>query len=308
MAVYENYSPYDDGVGYSDAPKVDPPRAEPARVTLALNWAGAAVSLSLVVGLSVWAWQLTMRDVSGVPVIRALEGPMRIAPEDPGGSQADHQGLAVNRIAAGEEAEPAAERIVLAPAPVELAELDFASASTPEASTAEANGAEALPTPDAASAATLELFAALQAGVSDAETALDGAQTAPATGLARSPRPTLRPADRRVASVATANDADPVAAASLSDELDPAGLPEGTRLVQLGAFDDLETARREWARLSGAFPDFFNGRPRVVQSAVSGGREFIRLRAAGFDDLSDARRFCTALLAEGTACIPVTVR
>ena len=235
MAVYENYSPYDDGVSYSDAPQVDPPQAEPARVTLALNWAGAAVSLSLVVGLSVWAWQLTMRDVSGVPVIRALEGPMRIAPEDPGGSQAEHQGLAVNRIAAGEEA-------------------------------------------------------------------------APATGLTRSPRPTVRPADRRVAAISTANDADPVETAALSDELDPTGLPEGTRLVQLGAFDDLETARAEWTRLSGAFPDFFNGRPRVVQSAVSGGREFIRLRAAGFDDLSDARRFCTALLAEGTACIPVTVR
>lgn len=299
MAVYENYSPYDDGVSYSDAPRVNPPQAEPARVTLALNWAGAAVSLSLVVGLSVWAWQLTMRDVSGVPVIRALEGPMRIAPEDPGGSQAEHQGLAVNRIAAGEEAAPAAERIVLAPAPVELAELDFASASTPEASEA-----EVLPTPDAASAATLELFEALEEGVLEAETE----QAAPATGLTRSPRPTVRPADRRVAAISTANDADPVETTALSDELDPTSLSEGTRLVQLGAFDDLETARAEWARLSGAFPDFFNGRPRVVQSAVSGGREFIRLRAAGFDDLSDARRFCTALLAEGTACIPVTVR
>jgi hypothetical protein len=56
------------------------------------------------------------------------------------------------------------------------------------------------------------------------------------------------------------------------------------------------------------FPDYFAGRGRVVQQATSGGREFYRLRAHGFDDLSDARRFCTALLAQGAACIPVTVR
>jgi len=303
MAVYENYAPFNEAGGYSEPTQtyVHPP--EPARLTLALNWAGAAVSLSLVVGLSVWAWQLTMRDVSGVPVIRALEGPMRIAPEDPGGSQADHQGLAVNRIAAGQEAAPGPERIVLAPPPVELAQLDFASASTPDASAADSadtNAPEALPTPDAAAAATVELFAALEAS-------LNG-EASPSSGIQTSPRPRLRPTDTRVAALTTANDAGPASAANLAEELDPANLAEGTRLVQLGAFDDVETARREWSRLSAAFPDFFGDRPRVVQAAVSGGREFIRLRAAGFDDLSDARRFCTALLAEGTACIPVTVR
>nr|MCW1951240.1 SPOR domain-containing protein [Octadecabacter sp.] len=32
------------------------------------------------------------------------------------------------------------------------------------------------------------------------------------------------------------------------------------------------------------------------------------LRATGFSDLSDARRFCAAMSAEGAACIPVVVR
>jgi hypothetical protein len=85
------------------------------------NWAGALLSVGLVVGMSVWAFQLLMRDVSGVPVIEALEGPMREPPADPGGTQAPHQGLAVNRIAEGEEAQPVPDRLVLAPPPIELA-------------------------------------------------------------------------------------------------------------------------------------------------------------------------------------------
>ena len=78
--------------------------------------------------------------------------------------------------------------------------------------------------------------------------------------------------------------------------------------MQLGAYEDAATARREWGRLTAAFPDFFAGRDRVVQRAVSGGRPFFRLRAHGFADIADARRFCTALLAEDAPCIPVTVR
>ncbi len=51
-----------------------------------------------------------------------------------------------------------------------------------------------------------------------------------------------------------------------------------------------------------------NGKDRLIQRAESGGRTFYRLRAMGFDDLADARRFCSALVAEEAACIPVVVR
>ena len=36
------------------------------------------------------------------------------------------------------------------------------------------------------------------------------------------------------------------------------------------------------------------GKLRVIQTAESGGRTFYRLRAAGFADEADARRFCSA--------------
>ena len=56
------------------------------------NFAGAAVSLALIAGLSVWGYKLVMRDVSGIPVVRAAEGEMRVRPADPGGQLARNTG------------------------------------------------------------------------------------------------------------------------------------------------------------------------------------------------------------------------
>jgi hypothetical protein len=93
-------------------------------------------------------------------------------------------------------------------------------------------------------------------------------------------------------------------------DVDPATLPAGARLVQLGAFDNEGLARSEWDRLALKFGQLLNGKGRVVQEAESAGRAFWRLRASGFADLDDARRFCSAVLAEEPAlhCVPVAVR
>ena len=75
--------------------------------------AGAIVFLGLVAVMGTWAWRLGTRDAAEVPVIKAMAGPSRVAPDDPGGLQAAHQGLEVNAVLAGQPApaprvEPAA--------------------------------------------------------------------------------------------------------------------------------------------------------------------------------------------------------
>ena len=92
------------------------------------NLAGAAISLALLVGVGVWGYKLMVRDVSGVPVVRALDGPMRIQPENPGGRPADNQGLAVNAVAADGAAEAPADTLILAPQPVDLTAEDAPAA------------------------------------------------------------------------------------------------------------------------------------------------------------------------------------
>ena len=300
---------YEDGPARRGAPAQG---AAPMGVAAILNWVGALMSVGLILGMAIWAWQLTVRDVSEVPVIRALEGPMRVAPEDPGGSITTRQGLTVNRITEGEEAEPAAERIVLAPAPLDLEEIDLSSASLPDAAEPVA------PASEEETQALIEqlLEEAVPLEPVDAAPVTDATAVVPprpviavipasVPGPSQSLRPPLRPESLPVVAAAVTPAAAP--AAEITD-LDAASLASGTRLVQLGAFDDAETARDEWDRLSRANPDFFRDKGRVIQQAVSGGREFFRLRAQGFSDLSDARRFCTALNAQGAPCIPVTVR
>lgn len=324
--------------GY-EQPAPAPAAADASRVTRLINWAGAAVSMGLVIGMGVWAFQLMVRDVADVPVIRALDGPMRVAPEDPGGSIAENQGLAVNRLAEGAEAAAVPDQLLLAPPPQDLAEADIAAPTDIDEPLEQAfeNASAASPLPEIMEEVPLTdiavedtdalierlLAEAQPLGDYDApslgEPAVDliaRADTIPVSvpGVRRSPRPAARPAglSARAAAAPSAAVAGEVAQGVTDDgqgfEMAAAELETGTRLVQLGAFDTPDLARAEWQRLAGNFPDFFLGRARVIEEAASGGQNFYRLRAHGFGDLSASRRFCAALVAQGAACIPVTVR
>ena len=82
----------------------------------------------------------------------------------------------------------------------------------------------------------------------------------------------------------------------------------GTQLVQFGAFASPDEAQAEWANLLSRYGDLMGGKGMVVQPVESAGRTFYRLRAEGFSDDADARRFCSAITAEGSDCIPVEMR
>lgn len=295
-----------------------------------VNLAGAACSVALILGLGVWGYKLAMRDVTGVPVFRAVEGPLRIAPADPGGKQTSHQGLSVNAVAAAGTARPVPEALRLAPKPVDLAEEDVAgladlpvpdemTAASPKlAASAMAPVVAAIESPDEQDAVAAALAEALadDGPVPEAQTgdvlALGedsaGGEGALALALADPAAPVVRPRARPAGLGQSSSSAAVAAAAPAPAEIDAAGLPAGSNLVQMGAFDDAATARREWTRLQGLFPDLLAGKSMVIQSAQSGGRTFFRLRAAGFDGAEAARGFCTELLKGNATCIPVVHR
>jgi hypothetical protein len=271
----------------------------------AVNFMGGVLSLALILGLAVWGYRLLVRDVSGVPVVRAMEGPMRVQPEDPGGDRAAHQGLAVNRIAAVGEAAPPPDEILLAPRSADLLPEDMAQGLMRTQPVLVRAPAPQPPKPeDPVEAAILEATT----GVMAIEAQLSGIgliEIIPASvpGMVKSPRPRLRPEGLAARPRAPA----PTAADAVS-EVVPAALRPGTRLVQFGAFDDAEEARQAWATLAGRFGTLMEGKQRVIEEAATGDRTFFRLRAAGFDDLADARRFCAAFVAERADCIPVVTR
>jgi hypothetical protein len=301
------------------------------------QWGGAIVSLALILGLIVWGYRLMVRDVSGVPVIRAMTEDARLVPEDPGGQLAMHQGLAVNSVTADGSTAAPADRLVLAPRTMELSDEDQPMGSTlsiPESYAPEnvytqtAEAAVLTPQDQDVEAATVTSSAQTseaQPTETDEGPVEDDLEENTAdlslqsAVLTASPRPRLRP--QRAASAQATSAANPQTGANLDGvagdilsalgaegEVDASQIPVGTRLVQFGAFQNAQIARQEWDRLTQKFEEFMDDKVRVIETAESGGKTFYRLRAHGFTDAADSNRFCAALTARNAACVPVRQR
>lgn len=343
---------YDDFDGYYDEDDAHydvAPDGVGARLARLTHYLGALVSVALIVGLTVWGYRLVMRDVSGVPVIRAMEGQSRIAPDDPGGVLADNGGLSVNDVAAGAGA-VRSDRVAIAPDATGLAEDDLAmgalaqpelipvdeyKATLPPEDSALADAGDTLDAPLSEDVAP-ELAAgfaeapldeagpgddAVIAALAEAQEEPDVSPVQPKPVVAASRRPAPRPrsvaqaarsrpaaASRPAEAVATA-EAAPAAKPEAEEPRIAAAAPSsGAPLVQIGAFDSGTIADSEWGRISGRFNALFAGKSQLVQKTQRNGRTFYRLRVAGFSSRDDARRFCAALIAEGTDCIPATAK
>jgi hypothetical protein len=299
-------------------PSFDEPNSQAASIGLVAQILSAVLSITLAISISVWAYKLVVRDVSGIPVISASNEPMRVAPENPGGMATAHQGLSVNEVAE-EVVSIDPEQVTLAPRPVALIPDDLPPKDLSE--TMELTTQDTILNPstetDMAALANkiskdalspegdekvIEVVTLPKNGIQDAlREALksnDAVADISSGTMSISLRPRKRPSDAGVTTVAV----------NVVRDIELEDLAVGTALVQLGAFDSDNVARTVWLRLRQKFPSFMTNRGRVIQRATSGGKVFYRLRAEGFEDLDDARRFCALLVASNADCIPVTVR
>ena len=240
---------------------------------------------------------------------------MRIAPEEPGGTFTQNQGLSVNAVAE-EGSVPEPQKVTLAPRPVVLVTDDLASKELKKKATA----ALRLANVDTTKLDINKLADSIANNGSETENGtlkIDGKQVENALRQAlssdlgqtqlednRQIKSSLRPRARPANLSPIPNNTEVFNFSEIAHE----NIPAGTALVQLGAFDSEAIARTEWLRLKKKFPSFMAERARVIQRADRGGRVFYRLRANGFSDVNDARRFCALLVANNADCIPVTVR
>ena len=306
----------------------------PGRMERATGALGAATALALVLGLGAWTWDLARRDLSEVPVVRALESPARVAPGEPGGEVAEHQGFAVNAIQAArdeEEAEP--DRVVLAPRSADLSADDRAPAAPPASDEAVAvpSGSELEAGPETerepvvlASAegevasdrpwagarldAQAEAPSAIEAALAEAlgvpapevEGEGEGARAIEAVAV-------IEP-DGSVGRSPRPEDRPGAGAAALAAEpmVMPAPVAEGTWLVDLGAFASEAEARDAWARLAsaGAVGD---EAPLIRPPGLGDGGAW-RLAASGFEGEAGARGLCAAIAAQGATCTATRAR
>lgn len=295
-----------------------------------LNYLGAVVSVGVILFIVVWGYKLVMRDVSGVPVIRAIEGEARIAPDDPGGEASRYTGLGVNAVAGGGSAQ-APDQVAIAPAPTGL-EADDGAMGDYGVTSADTIAVGDMPVNEAVTevASMSDLGGIDPEGVhetSQEEAFANATQEAMAAlnaGVADGPRPRPRPASIRAAAVDAAApvvDVPSVAADTVAAPADPVAptvetsaetpvqtAPNSPYMAQIGALDSEANAKSHWSRVAGKFPSQFSGKSLILQNATTGGRKFVRVRVGGFASAAEARAFCGELVAGGVDCIPASAK
>lgn len=263
---------------------------------------GALLAFGIVGGGALWVVRLNARDASELPIIRAAAGPVKERPDDPGGAETPYRDIRSYEIA---EATPPSRKSRLAPPPERPAEEDLALGVL-SAQPGAGNSAEDIydgvdralaprPRPDG-------LVPSDGGTETDDAGELDASATGNDSGPApnRSPRYRVRPKDlgKRFAAASATGQSE-------EERLREAALASPV-LIQLGAFPDEAFTRREWQKIYRTNGDILAGRVLVLQTTVSGGQTFYRMRAGPFRSRSEANSICQALKARNQDCLVAT--
>jgi hypothetical protein len=272
-----------------------------------------ALAAVVCFGAIVWyayTWGTGQMASEELPVVRAEPMPEKVKPEQPGGMEVPHQGIAVlNNDGAG-EAPQAVERLLPRPE----------TPAPPEPL------AQPLPEPPAQSAgqvpeqppSELPPEAPLVADGSDADVtgAPDMAENqAPKDGIAKPlPRPDGGAGDQiaellQKGPLETAN-GDSAKAPAAAPEKAPAPAPvqtakavAGDVVLQLSSVKTEAAAAREWKRLQTAHPALLGKLPLALETAAVQGTTYYRVQTGPFASRDAAAEVCTQLKARNQDCL-----
>ncbi|HUB43844.1 MAG TPA: SPOR domain-containing protein [Acetobacteraceae bacterium] len=250
---------------------------DPGTRKLALIAAGIGGFLIAVGG----GWHMLSHHHGGVPIVQADPGPMRVKPSNPGGLQVAG---ANNDIFSGGSDTADAK---LAPPP-----------QTPDPQALQAM--EAPPEPVAPPPAASQPAAAIAPPTQPAAGPAAAPPPAPGQPAREAPVAPVQqtPVARSEAPVPPAHTADKPAATAASR---PAAGGKDVQ-VQLAALSSEEAAHQEWDRLMRRWPDLLRGHQPSFSQIDRDGHVFWRVRASGFDGVSDASVFCERVRAKGGGC------
>ena len=283
---------------------------------------GAVISLNLILWAGYWTYNIISRDINGIPIVAAQPGPLRVAPDTPGGIEAENIELAVTKIAS-QELPPNPKAVELAPGTEKLTpddltifqairqkkiidrqaalnnqihlgviEPNLSKEISFEPVNTETNTANYSITENQSELVAAALALALKPSADN----LIGNAVAQNKFKQIKPRP--RPGSLLEVSVSTTETVMRPALASVET---------GLAVVQFGTFATETVAFEEWDRLSKNLSVILDGRPKYVERIKRNGNEIYRLRLGGFVNIDDASRFCSAVISQEN-CVPVIAK
>ena len=283
---------------------------------------GAVISLNLILWAGYWTYNIISRDINGIPIVAAQPGPLRVAPDTPGGIEAENIELAVTKIAS-QELPPNPKAVELAPSTEKLTPDDltiFQAIRQKKIIDRQAalNNQIHLGViePNISKEISLEPVNTVTNTANYSITENQSELVAAALALALKPsadnligsavaqnkfkqiKPRLRPGSLLEVRVSTTETVMRPALASVET---------GLAVVQFGTFATETVAFEEWDRLSKNLSVILDGRPKYVERIKRNGNEIYRLRLGGFVNIDDASRFCSAVISQEN-CVPVIAK
>ena len=283
---------------------------------------GAVISLNLILWAGYWTYNIISRDINGIPIVAAQPGPLRVAPDTPGGIEAENIELAVTKIAS-QELPPNPKAVELAPGTEKLTPDDltiFQAIKQKKIIDRQAalNNQIHLGViePNLSKEISLEPVNTVTNTANYSITENQSELVAAALALALKPsadnlignavaqnkfkqiKPRPRPGSLLEVSVSTTETVMRPALASVET---------GLAVVQFGTFATETVAFEEWDRLSKNLSVILDGRPKYVERIKRNGNEIYRLRLGGFVNIDDASRFCSAVISQEN-CVPVIAK
>lgn len=268
----------------------------------------AAIALGAVAAFGIGIWfaydQGVKRGASGAPpLIRADQGPTKVAPENPGGMQVPNQDKQIYERLGGNQqaATPGTEKLL--PPPERPSAAPTQPGTQPNAQTS------AVTVPNRPAPATVP---GQSPAASAGQTGLPNRTDAPSPSAVTTPapsqpvapkaeeKPAATPATRAPAQTATAPATPPSAAPSVT------ATPGGSAKVQLASLKDQAAATATWNQLQKKFPDVLGGlQPSYEKVEIAGKGTFVRLQAGPLKDRATAQNVCQQLAAKNQGCIVV---
>jgi hypothetical protein len=276
------------------------------------NLVPIVIALAAVVcfGAIVWyaySWGTGQVASDDLPVVRAEPMPEKVKPEQPGGLEVPHQGIAV--LNSDGQTPQAVERLLPRPeipAPPE-------PLPVPPAETAEAvPGLQTIePLPEVPAIADGGAADVTEAPAADEETAADGGAV---------PKPQSKPDDQiadllEQQAVETANGGGaqpaPPAPPAAPQQTAPqqtapqqtAAVAKGGVVVQLSSVKSEAAATQEWKRLQAAHPAVLGKLGLALESAAVQGTTYYRVQTGPFASREAAAEVCTQLKARNQDCL-----
>lgn len=298
----------------SDAALASEDKLGKFKLNMIFYWIGAVLSLSLLAGAIGWSYKLVVRDINQIPIVRAQLGPLRVAPDNPGGLTAANLGLSVTQLAVNEKPllsdeinlAPAAEILNEETSASLLREVDKLNQIDETYEIKEINAENTISLDGSSGAMKGETASKTESLVAQVAFSQKKVEIENAVSLALSITSEFDPSLTSLRPKTRPRSVQQNRELIVSKE-PMSKLPIGSAIVQLGAFDSKSLAESEWRRFEKLLGSILAPKQMIIQKAESGGKIFYRLRASGFNDISDARQFCTAI-SDKVACIPVVTR